>query len=213
MEETIPQEEPAPWPNKPWLNIWVKPRKTIRAIVDSDVKRYVFVLAILFGLIYCSNYLGFETNEPGYLKWKLAISLFWAAIVGLLRVYIGGIFVGHIGKALGGKGNIIETTASIAWMNIPALVIGIFLFSRVILYEDAKFIIRLPLNENSPITLVLLVLFILFYFWWQYIRVVCISEVQQFSIWKSMATLYVPVIIPLAIWASFVYFVLWPLTT
>jgi hypothetical protein len=126
MEEVIPQEEPAPWPKKPWFYIWIKPRETIRAIVDADVKRYVFMIAILFGLLYCSAPIGFYTDEPGLLKWKPAIRLFSGVFVGLFRVYIGGIIVHLIGKRLGGKATFDEITSTMAWMNIPAIVLGIF---------------------------------------------------------------------------------------
>ena len=39
------------WPNRPLLNIWFRPRVTIRAIIDSEPEKYVLLLAFLAGIV------------------------------------------------------------------------------------------------------------------------------------------------------------------
>jgi hypothetical protein len=63
MEETIPQEEPAPWPKKPWFYIWIRPRKTIRAIVNSTPERFRFLIAVIYGISQYSDELKFYTTD------------------------------------------------------------------------------------------------------------------------------------------------------
>jgi hypothetical protein len=39
----------------PWLTIWIKPKQTIRRIVDSDPQYQVIFLAVLVGIIQVLN--------------------------------------------------------------------------------------------------------------------------------------------------------------
>ena len=74
------------WPDKPWLYIWIKPRTTIRAIVDNDPEKYVLLLAALYGI---NNALG-EFSER-----------YFGDSVGIIFVVFGAMVIGSIGGLIG----------------------------------------------------------------------------------------------------------------
>ena len=43
------------WPKRPFLTIFYQPRSTIRAIVDSNPKKYLLLLASLTGIVQVLN--------------------------------------------------------------------------------------------------------------------------------------------------------------
>jgi hypothetical protein len=132
----------------------------------------------------------------------------------MVIVYFGGIIIERIGKKIGGKATLNEVTAAIAWMNVPGIIFGILTLLYLSVFKEELFPIYIQLDTIPPLNTILLVLVSIFLFtWWQYIRIVCISEVHQFSIWKSMVALYVPIIILVALYAAFIFLFLAPLSS
>lgn len=99
----------------PWIEIWFRPRKTIRRIVDSNPKRWVILLAALAGV---ANVLdqasarswGDSLGLPGI----LAMAVVLGPLLGLAGLAIGGWWYRWTGSWFGGQANTDQVRAAIA---------------------------------------------------------------------------------------------------
>lgn len=111
------------WPSKPWLTIWTKPRGTIRAILNSDPRRFVLLLAGLSGIYGSLNNLSSRQlgeSTPWYIL--VLIAFIVGPIGGIIGLYLGGAVFSWVGSLLKGHGDAEQQRAAIAWSFIPSMV-------------------------------------------------------------------------------------------
>ena len=107
----------------PWLNIWIRPRKTIRAIIDYQETYRFFVLCFLNGLM--GVFFLAQALDLGAIYSPLLIvgaSLLLAIPYGYLNFTITTFFIFIVGKLIKGKGSFKQVRAAISWASIPSLV-------------------------------------------------------------------------------------------
>ncbi|HEY9688192.1 MAG TPA: YIP1 family protein [Coleofasciculaceae cyanobacterium] len=166
---TSPQKSPPPDAEETDFlelarNIWLKPRETIRVIVDYD-PRYlqrglILALSLASGLLALRDGLGMMMLETvlNFVMW--IVSIYGTAFLLLLT-----------GKLLKGKATFMELVAALTWSMIPALA-GLL----------AAFALRLAggvLDLGADVLQVLLSLYS-FHLW-----VLTVAEVQRFPAWKA----------------------------
>lgn len=173
----------------PWVNIWIHPRKTLRAILNSDPKKIIIWIALLSGLLSGFAYLlSLWTEFPQkQLFHKAAFTLavlVVAALVNLLFLYFGGWLYKLTGSWLNGRGSFTDLKCALGWSNYPFMAFSIF----NILYF---------LSSSFPwLQVILSLCMIVLMIWGFIIYISLISEAHQFvTWWKGLLTFAIAVVL------------------
>ncbi|HET6445484.1 MAG TPA: Yip1 family protein [candidate division Zixibacteria bacterium] len=191
------EQEPSAWPKRPWLDIWVKPRGTIRTIVENDPARYVLIFAALAGIAQAlerasSRDLG--NNSPSLVA-LLAIVLIVGSIGGLVSIYITAAIFRWTGSLLGGRASSIEVRAAIAWSSIPIIFTLVFWVPQLALYGVEMFTSVTPNIDNNPWPLLCLGLIQLVLYGWAFVILLkTVGEVHGFSAWRALIAVALPTV-------------------
>ncbi len=200
---------------KPWVDMWTKPQKTIKALVKSDPNYQIWWLAAFYGfcmLLQISQTLSLGASFS--LLLIVASTVILAAPIGMLGFLIMSKLVYWMSKWLGGVGTFEEVRASLAWSkvtNIPTAILWIVLIAmngyQVFFsgFPQAGTITQANFMAVSLIHLLQAVLgvwsFVLFFR--------ALAAVQQFSVWRSIVSIILPfIIITIALWELLV-FIFW----
>lgn len=175
----------------PWLSIWLHPRKTIRYIVESDVKQYVILLAVLSGI---SESLARASEKSLGDKISittiLALSLIGGAVGGIITLYVSGALLKWTGKWLGGKGTGEEIRAAVAWGSVPEVVALFLTILEIFVFGKEMFTQNTPNIDSSMFLAVVLLIFgmleLVLAIWCIFTYLKCLGEVQGFSAWKAL---------------------------
>jgi Yip1-like protein len=190
----------------PFLTIWMRPRATIRKIVDSDPTRHVLLLA---GTVYVSatllaqrwwrivpqknlqprNYflsglfvqwlVALYDPTGVWPSWKAEIITLVAlgAVFGIVWLYFCGAILKLTGRLFGGGATAIEVRAAIAWGEIP----WIPAFVCGSLWSN---------DANSSGTQAAMpypfVFYAVFFIWGLVALIKCASEVHRVSAWRGL---------------------------
>jgi hypothetical protein len=177
----------------PWLNIWIRPRGTIRGIVDSDPTQNVILLAMLGGV---SNGLTrLFQSRPGDdlpVAGLLIGGLIGGSIGGILGIYLMGLLVRWTGNWLGGTADGAEVRAALAWSSVPLVaLLPVQLVAMAILGQDF-FRANGPENPDIQTSLVMVALglaMMVLGLWSAFLNIKCVAEVHRFSAWRSLGAL------------------------
>ncbi len=198
----------------PWLDMWVKPRETIRWIVKTDPNYKIWWLAAFYGFPLLLRFAqGLSLGQDFSALTIFIASLILAAPIGMLGFVIMSALVFWMGKWLGGSASYPEVRASIAWSKMPNAVVGVLWVFLMLLFGGRVFLETFPLSPFagasyvafSAITLAHTVLII-----WSFVLLFrSLAEVQKFSMWKSIINVVLPfVVIAIALWEILV-FIFW----
>ena len=110
-------------PASPWLSVWLKPRDTIGRVLATDPRRHVLLLAALGAI----GGLVAEVIEAGHatqlLDWRVAALVAGGgAIVGIVSLYVYGLFFRWSGRWLGGSASPVKVRAALAWGGAPTII-------------------------------------------------------------------------------------------
>lgn len=189
---------------KPWLSIWVKPKQTIRAIINYNVKYRFFVLSLLYGLptVFQTAQnlsLGSVFSLPAIILFCLIL----APILGAIGLLLCTLFLTFTGKWLGGKSTFLEMRCAVSWTNSTNLVtvlIWIALmahFKEVIFYEG---FVKMPMTVAEASWLTIYFFIQLIAAVWSFVLLVLgVSEVHKFSIWKALFNIVIAFILGVGI--------------
>jgi len=198
IEETADQPEITRrvWPENLWLSIWFSPRKTIRQIVYTDPKRYFNYLAFLFGVAGSLGKLSDRNaGDLMSLLWIFAIVLTLGGLGGFISIYFYGAITEWVGSLFGGVARSKDVRAAILWSNLPVMISYILWIPLILFYGEEMFTSITPQIDQSPFLLLFSGLIQLVLGIWSIILyVICLSEVHKFSIWRSIATILLPVL-------------------
>lgn len=152
----------------PWVTIATRPRATIRAIVDANPRRHVWLLAAASGLGW--PVLGGPT--------AVRPLLFFIAPVGaVVLLYVNGALVRWTGSWLGGSASSAEVRAALAWSNVPTIFLLAIRVAASLLGADLLFAGRGALAWTIFRGLVSL--------WVSGLTLVCLAEVHRFSMLRA----------------------------
>jgi hypothetical protein len=177
----------------PWLAIWIHPRVTIRRIMANYSEHQVWLLAGLKGIVHTFDRL--STKNDGD-QWELPLLLTFAGLAGplfgIIGLYLSGYLLRLTGQWLGGKATAKEVRASVAWSDVPMVVVlalwitGIAILGRELFSSDTPY-----LDEHPWLSVPLLgqfVLMLVLYVWSFVLLLHCLGEVQGFSAWKALGS-------------------------
>ncbi|HAB99176.1 MAG TPA: hypothetical protein DCE71_05085 [Parachlamydiales bacterium] len=180
----------------PWRSMWLRPRETIRWVVQTDPRYGVFWLSgiyILQSLFFFLNFWSFGLTVHYYAI--LIPSLVLAPLLGVIWVWFYGWLLQCTGRWLGGDAPASHVRAALAWSRLPmsaAFVLWVFLFFQ---QPEEMFI------QHGPGTLAPVIHTTLFLLeiWTLILFVQAIREVHHFSLLKSLLNIFTSWILYLVI--------------
>lgn len=197
----------------PFLTIWIRPRDTIRRIVDTNPTRHVLLLAALSGAAESlDRAIGEGMGDRVSLPIVLVIVLALGPIGGIVTLYVGGWLLRRTGSWLGGVATVEEVRAALAWATIPTT-LSRFLSSLVLIavFRDEAFTTLTPSTDAllaarpllellvGVLLVGIVVVGVVLGVWSLVISLKCLGEVHRFSAWRAlgaMAIAFAVILIP-----------------
>lgn len=190
--------------HSPWLTIWYQPRATLRAIIQSNPKQDVILIAILVGLLsFFSGILPYLFSDLTFLIIGMLLTLILGPISGIIWLYVIGWILGLTGMMLGGKGTGEEIRAALSWGNVPSLGFSVILIPiNLIFYSIAPN----PLDPTVTApgdagivfllgTCTLLLIFVMLVYSFGFVFLQSLAEAHRFSAWRALGAVMLPGII------------------
>ena len=186
------QENEAPIP---WVDILVKPRKTIDWIlINKSSIIIVLILLYLDGVVF-----GIGKAESAHYGdtdtiYNIITSALLISGLGGLIVYNISIWTISIAASwFGGKGNFKKTQIAYAWSTIPSIIFILITFIAYQFLNIELFTSATPYIHRNPSLMTAYLIYgaltIILTIWQVTLVVITISEVQKFSILKSILSI------------------------
>ena len=196
----------------PWLSIWVRPKQTIRQIVDYNSNFRLFFLSFFYGLVsLLSLSQSMSAGNVINVFLMFIICIIFAPLWGYLVFSFSSFFIYYTGKWLKGEAKYNEIRAAIAWSNVPMMgnlllwIIMIGFFGSIVF---KNFPADYPLlSSQTAVLFAILFLQLILSIWVLVLYINTLAEVQKFSIAKSIINIIIAVVIFIAIFmiVSFLY--------
>ena len=111
---------PAPIGFNPWIKMWLKPKESIRKIINYNPNHRLLVLSYLYGFVsLISLSQSMAVGSAINVILMLIICLIVAPIWGYLVFSFSSLFIFYTGKWIHGSANYKQIRAAIAWSNVP----------------------------------------------------------------------------------------------
>lgn len=174
---------------KAFWGIWLRPRKTIRWVIDHRPARdSIFLVMIAFSVKFLDNAISSQSYSLVYLLIMSVIGIPVSAMIGVLVLYAIGFLQTLVGEALGGVGDSRSLRTAFAWSTLPVICgFPVTLVFLVLIYSFPTFLSLPDLILNTP----LLILFA----WGIIIQVAGISAAHKFSILRAVFTFFLSIVI------------------
>lgn len=194
MEELIETNQSS---QNPFFSIWIRPRGTIRQIVDSDPEKYVIVLAAISG-IYQSLDTAAERSfgDDMSLVAIILLSLFVGALGGVVSLYIGGVLFRWSGSLFGGTADSTRVRAALAWSSVPDIILLMIFIAIIAIFGHDWFTSSTAwMDTNQALVLGVFglvgIVGIILVIWKAFLVIKCLAEVHGFSAWRGLASIVV----------------------
>ena len=202
--------EDSTFPHRPWLSILFSPRSTIRAIIDSDPHRYVYVIVMIAGVF---EFLSSASERDFGDSISLVVILAGSIVIAPLAIigwFINGSILGWSGRLLGGKATSDEVRAALAWSNVPLIISLFFLIAIIPIYGIDLFRFDAPRLDSNPFPFMLYLLLGLVLALWHYVILwKCYAEVHNISLLIALVAYLLPFAIILALLLPIIFLLLY----
>jgi hypothetical protein len=184
----------------PWTQMWVRPRETIRAIIQSNPGYMYPLLCFIYGfpmaLQLAQNFsLGTRFSAAGIIAGALIVAI----ILGAVMINIATALFTWTGKWIGGVGTYQQIRAAVAWSNMPSVVnIGVWMINIAVfgarMFKSDFVETQFVGNELSIIFFTAVVQLVIAV-WAFVITLKALGEVQGFSAWKALLNILIPIFV------------------
>lgn len=184
----------------PWTGIWVRPRETIRAIIESNPGYMYPLLCIIYGfpmLLQIAQNFALGDRYP--LAGIVIVCLVLAGIIGALMINISTALIYWTGKWIGGIGSYQNIRAAVAWANVPNVVniiiwgINIGVFGGRIFQHS--FVETPFIGGELAVIFLTSIVQVIVSVWALIILLKSLGEVQGFSAWKALLNVIIPIVL------------------
>jgi hypothetical protein len=181
----------------PWVEIWVRPRETIRAIIASS-STYLFpLLCLIYGFpVLLQVAQNLSLGDRFSLGAIVIGALIFAVVPGFVMFNISAGLIYWTGKWIGGVGSFQNIRAAVAWSNVPSLINGVLWIVNMLLFKSRIFtlsFVMMPLSRGEAMVLAVTSLIQLILAVWSLVILVkALGEVQGFSAWKGLLNVLIP---------------------
>lgn len=184
----------------PWIGMWVRPRETIRAIIQFNPGYLYPLLCLIYGFPMALQIAqNFSLGDRFHVAAIVVVALILAIVVGAVMINIATALFFWTGKWIGGIGTYQQIRAAVAWSNIPSVVNILIWFVNIAAFGSRIFrsdFIDTPFvgNELGLIFMTSLVQLIVAV--WAFIMILkALGEVQGFSAWKALLNIIIPLLV------------------
>jgi len=199
-------------PPNPWLSMWLRPRATVRYLIENDPDRQLPLLAMLNGIIFAFSRLSppeSAKNSIAYFFGTVTGAIVGGAIIGLVWLYLAPPVLSWVGRKLGGCGTSSDVRTAWAWSGIPTVWGGFLLIPQLTI---VGFMVAIPeVSDFESYPLLLLPLFGLalltaaLRIWGVVVFLHSLAEAHDFSIWRALGTTLLSfLLVPLLVLGPFV---------
>jgi multisubunit Na+/H+ antiporter MnhB subunit len=174
-----------------WLTILVRPRATIRRIIDSGRTSAVIPLAVCFGI--STTFAGaFERyHEKGVPTSRTLVEIFFGGpLLGVASLFFLGFLIRLTGRWIGGQGSQKDLRTAMAWASVPFVPTLIYHCLAFAVFDVASRGRDGPNGLSRPQAIVLLGLGLVQLIglgWSSFLWVKCVAEAHRFSWVKALA--------------------------
>jgi len=181
----------------PWTHIWIKPRDTIRQIINFDPKYRFWILSFLYGLPMLLHMAQNLSMGTAFSTAGIAIAaVVLATFAGWLGLSIASWLVHWTGKWIGGKSGYYPIRAAVSWSNAPNIISIIVWIILILSFQKEIFLAEFDEMSftGSQMSIVTGSLFVqaVISIWSFIILVKGIGEAQGFSAWKGVLNVLIP---------------------
>lgn len=195
-----------------WLSTWLHPKMAMEYAVKYQPEKYVLLLAALAGI--CHLLTRFHIMAVGEIYdiwWILSRALVVGPLAGVLWFYLLSFVLYFTGKSIGGKASVVEVRTAVAWASLPIIAMLCVWVVQIITLGHENFTLYTPWVDGHPLTDLMYRSFgmikVVLGIWSCALFIVCLSSVQQFSVWRSVLSAFFtfvfiggPIIIIISIW-------------
>jgi hypothetical protein len=184
----------------PWTGMWVRPRETIRAIIQTNPSYMYPLLCFIYGFPMALQLAqNFSLGDRFHAAGIIAAALILAIILGAVMINIATALFSWTGKWIGGTGTYQQIRAAVAWSNMPSVVNIIFWLINIAAFGTRIFrndFVETPFVGNE-LSLIFLTAFVqlVIAIWAFIITLKALSEVQGFSAWKALLNILIPMVV------------------
>jgi hypothetical protein len=190
-----------------FTKIWLSPREVLKYIHENKYNKYVTVLLILSGIAKAFDNASAKNTGDNLSLWMLVIAcIVGGALFGWISYYLYAALISWTGKWLKGQGDTSSLIRVLAYSSIPAIVALIFYIPQIIVYGDDLFKSNRHTADinwiSSGIVYGSMALEFCLGILSVRLSVIAISEVQKFSIGKSILNIFLSalvIVIPIVI--------------
>jgi len=168
----------------PWLTMWSQPKATVRALVNSKPSFGVFYLAAVYVLqsfFFYFNWWSLGLKSEYYTLFLAGVVL--SPIVGFVWLYYLGLVFRITGRLLHGEAECSHLRTAIAWSKIPYSINVLMWFILILMNPEQVFV----QDGEGPSSIFVNFIALILGIWSLVLLIQSISEVQQFSIGRSIA--------------------------
>jgi hypothetical protein len=190
-----------------FTKIWLSPREVLKYIHENKYNKYVTVLLILSGIAKAFDNASAKNTGDNLSLWMLVVAcIVGGALFGWISYYLYAALISWTGKWLKGQGDTSSLIRVLAYSSIPAIVALIFYIPQIIVYGDDLFKSNRHTADinwiSSGIVYGSMALEFCLGILSVRLSVIAISEVQKFSIGKSILNIFLSalvIVIPIVI--------------
>lgn len=174
----------------PWLNIWIHPRKTVRAIVESNPNYRLVLLSAIYGfqyLLQSAQY--FSLGQGTSLALILLFAVIFAIPAGYITFNVMSLFYYWIGKLIKGKGSFKEIRAATVWSSVPMVVTCLIWIILMVFHGNNLFVAGYETQLTggaAALSMSLGFVQLAIGIWGLVIFLHALGEVQGFSSWMAL---------------------------
>lgn len=182
--------------------IWIRPRQTIRTLLDEEATLPLTYLWVpLFGITFAAVQVFLRDFGDLVSFPKLLFSFVWLGILlGAVFWLIYSVLFLYLGRLWGGTGTWREIHTALAWAFVPylgKLILGLF---QLLLFGSELFMRETPRLDQHGLLLILylflLLLDAILTIWFYFVLFKSIAEAHRFSVWKAIPV----VLLGIGIW-------------
>ncbi len=182
----------------PWLSIWTRPRMTVATMVRTNPQKHVILLVVLWGITdSLGRGAGSGIGDRANLLVLLGSAIVAGSLGGVIVLYIASWVLRITGVWLGGEASSRAIRTAFAWATLPVVVTLPF-WLGMIAWAGKEVFVSEPFNENDLGSLVyigFLLMNMVAVIWTLFIFTKGISQVQGFSIWRTISNIVVAIIV------------------
>jgi len=175
------------------LAMFVRPRRTIDAIVDGERYGWVVGLAAIAGIVDAlTQASGRQADLELAMTTMMVVTVIGGVLGGVVMLYVSGWLTAITGRWLGGTASVEELRAAFAWGRVPLLMVGVIYLVKFCLLGNRALtdVVTLHVAPGLMWTIAALDLSAgIFAIWSIVTTLAAVSAVQRFSAAKAVANL------------------------